>query len=177
MLKDIVSELNAAAASVASSIKDLDSKRDALKSAQSGVESAEANSQAALAKHDAAAVALASGGVAVADQIESEGKAALVAAEAALKSVVTSAVEVSNRLQGELVVAARAKAEVLLSDLFADNHQNVVKHHVAKTKIVTESAGLPYLLLNASNPGLTEAVARNFAISVAGLVAFAEKVS
>ena len=31
--------------------------------------------------------------------------------------------------------AARAKAEALLSDLFADNHQNVVKHHVAKTKM------------------------------------------
>ena len=177
MLKDIISELNAAAASVVSSIKDVDLQREGLKSAQSGVESAKVNSQAALAKHDAAAVALASGAIAVAGQIESEAKAALVAAEAALKSVVTSAVEVSNRLQGELVVTARAKAEVLLSDLFADNHQNVVKHHVAKTKIVTESAGLPYLLLNASNPDLTEAVARNFAVTSASLIEFTAKVS
>jgi hypothetical protein len=177
MMKDFVSELKDAASKVALSVKDRDSKRDALKSAQSGVESAKTNSQAALAKHDAAAVALASGAVAVAGQIESEAKAASIAAEAALKSVVTSAVEVSNRLQGELIVAARAKAEALLSDLFADNHQNVVKHHVAKFKIVTESAGLPYLLLNASNPDLTEAVARNFAVTSASLIEFAVKVS
>src|ERR1700751_3062973 len=121
MIKDIISELKDAASKVALSIKDLDSKREALKSAQSGVESAKANSQAALAKHDASAVALASGAIAVAGQIESEAQAALVAAEAALKSVVTSAVEGSNRPQGGLVVTARAKAEALLSDLFADN--------------------------------------------------------
>jgi hypothetical protein len=177
MIKDIISELNAAAASVTASIKDLDCKRDALKSAQSGVESAKANTQAALAKHDAAAVALASGALAVAGQIESEAKAALVTAEAALKSVVTSAVEVSNRLQGELVVAARAKAEALLSDLFADRHQNMVKHQAGMTKIATESASLPSLFLNGRNPGLIEGVARNFAVTSASLIEFAAKLS
>lgn len=177
MLKDIVSELNAAAASVASSIKDLDSKREALKGTEADLESAKASRQAALEKHDVKAVALGSGAVAVAEQIASEAKSEMVKAEAALKSVVTSAVEVSNRLQGELVVAARAKAEALLSDLFADNHQNVVKHHTGKTKIVTDSASLPYLFLNGSNPDLTEAVARNFAVTVASLLEFAAKLS
>jgi hypothetical protein len=176
MLKDIVSELNAAAASVAASIKDLNLKREALKSSKADLESAKADRQAALEKHDVKAVGLASASEAVAEQIASEAKADVAKSEADLKAVTFKAVEVSNRLQGELVVAARAKAEALLSDLFADKHQNMVKHHAGMTKIVTESAGLLYLLLNASNPDLTEAVARNFAVTSASLIEFATKV-
>lgn len=70
MLKNIVSELNSAGQTVASSVKDLDSKRDVLNRAQSGVESAKADRQAALAKHDTAAVALSSGAAAVARRLD-----------------------------------------------------------------------------------------------------------
>ena len=177
MLKDIVSELKDVASKVAFSVEDLDCKRDAVKDTEADLESAKADKQEKLAKRDVKGVALASATEAVAEQIASEAKADVVKAEADLKDATCKAVEVSNRLQGELVVAARAKAEALLSDLFADNHQNVVKHHIGLTKIVTESAGLPYLLLNASNPGLAEGVARNFGLTSASLIEFAAKVS
>ena len=176
MLKEI-SELNAAAASVVSSIKDLDSKREALKGTEADLESAKADRQAALEKHDVKGVALASATEAVAEQIVSEAKAEVEKSEAALKAATFAGVEVSNRLHGELVFAARSKAEALLSGLFADKHQNVVKHHAGLTKIVTESAQLPYFYINASNPGLTEAVARKFAFTSAILIEFAAKVS
>ncbi|MBV8225567.1 MAG: hypothetical protein JO232_10305 [Verrucomicrobia bacterium] len=177
MLTDLIYELNAAGATVAASVKDLDLKREAQKGTLADLEAAKADRQAALEKHDVKAVALASATEAVAEHIISEAKSEVVKAEAALKNVVTSAVEVSNRLQGELVVAARAKAEALLSDLFADKHQNMVKHHAGMTKIVTDSASLPSLFLNDRQADLIEGVARNFAITSASLIEFAAKVS
>src|SRR5262249_6869286 len=101
MIKDFISELNAAAASVAASVKDLDLKREADKSTVADLEFAKADKQAKLEKHDVKGVALASATEAVAEQIVSEAKADVAKSEADLKAVTFAAVAVSNRLQGE----------------------------------------------------------------------------